>query len=280
MIQELKKPELSKILSPRELEVIKKRLKNLPISQTESNYLSHSVRPKLKAAQIVSSINLLSLLDYRRKKYERDEKTLKKEIISSLNNIIKKVKTVIIYGSYIRNCHTNYKDIDTLIILKKRIWKTILEKSRLEKDIEKKSSINIDVHLAALKDLKEIFPYSPLLQTELETRKIIYGEIALPKRIIINKTYLYKKLLEIEPIVELGKDLEPRYIYNAIRTCLSIELFIKKKISNRSIIKTIEKNIGKLTAKKITENKANLTQIEISLKYLNYLYKRLEEKLK
>jgi len=40
--------ELEPILSKREIEVVMKRLDNKHITQTESNYLSRSVRPKLK----------------------------------------------------------------------------------------------------------------------------------------------------------------------------------------------------------------------------------------
>ena len=65
--------QLEPILSEREIEVVMKRLNNQHITQTESNYLSRSIRPKLKSAEFAATTNLLSLLDYRRKRYEREE---------------------------------------------------------------------------------------------------------------------------------------------------------------------------------------------------------------
>jgi len=280
MILELTK--LRQILSDREIEVVRKRLQNQHITQTESNYLSRSIRPKLKAAQIATSLGLLSLLNYRRKKYERENKIIKNKLLDYFNKNLNKaiIKAVVLYGSYVQNRHTNYRDIDVLIILNKKIWKTSAEKYRLEKNIEKNIDLDIDAHLVLYKDLIKVFPYSPLLQTELGHYELIYGNFNLKKKIIINKQYLYTKLLEVELILELGKHIEPRYIYNALRTCVSIKLFINKIVSNKLIIDNITGNLGHLTTKSLIENKANIVQKEIALKYLTYLYKNLEKKLK
>lgn len=272
--------KLEPILSDKEIEVVLKRLDNKHINQTESNYLSRSIRLKLKAAEFAVSLDLLSLLEYRRKKYERDDYLLKEKIIKAAKDIISDVKTIILFGSYIRNSHTNYRDIDILIILNKRIWKTTAEKHRLETIIEKAIDIKTDINLAVYNELINLFPYSPLLQTELEDYKIIYGNIKLTKNIIINKRYLYKRLLEIEYVLELGKSIKSGYIYNAIRECLSIELFLKKVVDNKLIIKTIENNIGRATAENLIDTKANPTQKDIALKYLKYLYNKLEGVLK
>lgn len=281
ILAELNLSELRRILSDREIEVVRKRLQNKHITQTESNYLSRSIRPKLKAAQMATSLRLLSLLDYRRKKYERENKIIKNKILDSSRNLgIRDIRTIILYGSYVQNRHTNYRDIDVLIVLDKKLWKTSAEKYRLEKNMEKNAGLNIDVNLVSYKDLMKTFPHSPLLQTELEDYELIYGDIKLNKKRIINKRYLYVKLLEIEPILELGKDIESRYIYNALRTCLSIELFLKKVVTNRLITDRIIENLGSLTTKCLIENNANSIQKEIALRYLAYLYKNLEKKLK
>lgn len=273
--------ELKQILSDREIEVVRKRLQNKHITQTESNYLSRSVRPKLKAAQIATSLRLLSLLNYRRKKYERENKIIKNILLNNFNKNLKtNLKAIILYGSYVQNRHTNYRDIDVLIVLNKRMWKTSAEKYRLEKNIEKNIDLNIDTHLVLHKDLMRVFPYSPLLQTELEHYELIYGNFNLKKKIIVNKQYFYTKLIEVEPVIEIGRDIEPRYIYNALRTCISIKLFINKIVSNKLIIENIVDNLGSLTTKSLIENKANKMQREIALKYLAYLYKNLEQKLR
>ncbi len=280
LIEELE--DLRKILSKREIEVVVKRLTNQPINQTESNYLSKSIRPKLKVAQIVTSLNLLSLINYKRKKYERENKIIKDKILSSLENVIKNnnIKSIILYGSYIQNKHTNYRDIDVMIILKKKIWKTSAEKYRIEKKIEDNGELNIDVNLVLHKDLIKVFSYSPLLQTELEDYELIYGSLNLIKKIKINKTYLYRKLLETEGILELGREIKSKNIYNALRTCLSIKLFLKKIVDNKLVTKEIVNNIGISTVENLIENRASPIQKEIALKYLDYLYEYLKEELK
>ncbi|MCK5282290.1 MAG: nucleotidyltransferase domain-containing protein [Nanoarchaeota archaeon] len=274
------KQNLEPILSRKEIEVVIKRLSNKHITQTESNYLSRSIRPKLKSAEYASDNNLLSLLDYRRKKYEREESTLKDEIIASLDDIMKDVKAIVLYGSYIRNHHTDYRDIDVMVILKNKIWKTASEKNRIEKDIENKIEINADMNLVYYKELKELYPYSPLLRNEMEHHKVIYGNIELEEKIIVSKPYLYKKLLEIEYVMEIGKNINPKYIYNAIRSCISIRLFLEKKVSNWLVIDTTEKNIGETTALCLSENKANKYQVRTASNYLKYLYNTLIKLLK
>ena len=87
--------------------------------------------------------------------------------------------------------------------------------------------------------------------------------------------YLHKKLLEAEYAIELGKKIKPRYIYNAIRNCLAIKLYLDKTVDNKLIITTIENNIGKLTAESLLDNQANPVQRDIALRYLDYLYNKL-----
>lgn len=271
---------LEPILSNKEIEVVLKRLNNKHITQTESNYLSRSIRPKLKSAEFAASVELLSLLDYRRRKYEREDNLLRKKIVKATENIIDNVKAMILFGSYIRNNHVNYRDIDVLIVLNKKSWETSAEKNKLEKNIEKSIDLKIDVNLVVYKELINTFPYSPLLQTELENHNFLYGKLKLKKKKIINKKYLYQKLLETEYVIELGKSIKSRYIYNAIRNCLSIELFLKKIVDNKLIIEIIKNNIGKSTANSLLNSEANLIQRDIALRYLKYLYIKLKEVLK
>jgi len=275
MINKGLKSRLEPILSNREIEVVLKRLNNKHITQTESNYLSRSIRPKLKSAEFAVSSELLSLLDYRRKRHERKDHLLRKRIVGAVGDIIDNVKVIILFGSYVRNNHINYRDIDVLIVLSKKIWKTSAGKHRLEKNIERAIDIRVDINLVVYSELVNILPYSPLLQVELENHKIIYGDIKIKKKIIVNKLYLYKKLLELESIIELGKKIESKYIYNAIRTCLSIKSFLKKVVDSELLIKTIENNIGKLTADSLIEGRANSVQKDIALRYLKYLYNNL-----
>ena len=273
--------KLEPILSNREIEVVLKRLDNEHITQTESNYLSRSIRPKLKSAEFAVSAELLSLLDYRRKRYEREDSLLKEKIIKAVKKgLADDIKAIILFGSYIRNSHTNYRDIDVMVVLNNKTWKNSAEKHRLEMAIESSIDVKTDINLIVYDELISLLPYSPLLQTELDDYNIVYGDIKLTKKIIIDKEYLYKRLLEVEYVLELGKNIKPKYIYNAIRDCLSIELFLKKIINNKLIMQTIKNNIGKSTVESLMDNKADLIQKDIALKYLKYLYTKLEAALK
>jgi len=280
MIKQQLKQELEAILSKKEIEVVIKRLNNKHITQTESNYLSRSIRPKLKSAEFAASIELFSLLDYRRKKHEREDKILREKMLHAVKDILNNIKAIILFGSYVRNSHANYKDIDAMIVLKKRLWKNSAEKHRLKKSIEKTIDLKTDISLMVYSELVKLLPYSPLLQTELENHKILYGNVRVAKKIIINKAYLYRKLLEAEQVLEMGKSIDSRYIYNAIRNCLSIELYLKMKVDNKLIIKTIEENIGKATAESLLDNKADTVQRDIAVIYLKYLFRKLKGVLK
>ena len=267
--------ELDPILSRREIEVVIKRLENKHITQTESNYLSRSVRPKLRSADYACKNQILDQLAYRRNKHERQRRIIGKRILFSLNG--KDVKAILLFGSYVRNRHTNYRDIDALIIFNKKYWSNLHEKNELKKQIEKDSGMNIEATLTTYQDLAKLWPYSPLLRTELEEYERVYGDINLDSDIIINTRYLYSRLLEVDTIIEMWSELDPRFIYNALRSCISIRLFLGRIINNRSIIKTIEDNIGKATANSLIENTASTTQKKMALLFLKYLYAELEK---
>lgn len=274
------KTELEPILSKKEIEVVIKRLNNKHLTQTESNYMSRSIRPKLKAARFAANSDILSMLDYRRNKYERQEKELTRMIIESMKPIIHDVKAIMLFGSYVRNKHTQYRDIDVMVAVKKKLWKNEYEKNKIKKEAEKRCCLKLDIQMMEAKWLRKAYPYSSALQTELQEYETIYGRITLPKNRIINKQYLYRELLHVDIIIEMNKSLEAKYTYNALRTALAIQLFLDKKVDNRLIIKTIENNIGGITANALQNNTANKIQREMALRYLKYLYKELEGRLR
>ncbi|MFH0700959.1 MAG: hypothetical protein V2A62_00820 [Candidatus Woesearchaeota archaeon] len=71
---------LRKLFGKVEIETILKRIRHQPLSQVERNYLSRSVRPKLRAIQEMFHFNLLKTIDPQR------EKNSRQEIISSLSH--------------------------------------------------------------------------------------------------------------------------------------------------------------------------------------------------
>lgn len=276
----IQKEQLREILSKRELDVVMARLSNKHLTQTESNYLSRSIRPKLAAAHYASQLNLLSLLNYRRKKYERENKVLKDTLLQALDSIIPNIQAIILFGGYVRNNHAHYGDIDVMVVVKKKIWKTTMDKHNLKKHIESAINAPLDIMLVEYNYLKKNYAYNPLLQHMLEHHQIIYGTIKLKDTLIINKWYLWRELLAVDTILEMNSSIEPKYIYNGLRTCLAIEQFLKKTINHRLLFQTMENNIGSATVLALKNNTATSVQRKIALSYLRYLYSTLEKALK
>ncbi len=274
---------LKPLLSRREIEVVIKRLNNNKISQTESNYLSRSVRKKLYSAQILASLNLLVLLDYRRKKYERNSQVLKEKILDSMKEIKLNVQSILLYGSYVQNKHTNYRDIDIMLVTSSKPWKNSNDKGILERKIEdnlSKNKIIGDVNLISKKQLLTLLPYSPLLQMELEEYEAIYGKIRLKVKQIINKRYLYGNLLEPEYVLDLGSEAESKEVYNALRTCISIELFLNQEISNKKMHTSLQRKLGEENLWTLKNNREEDTAKNIALVLLKSLYQALEKRLR
>lgn len=272
--------QLSPILSPKEIQTLIKRLKNKPITQTESNYLSRSIRPKLQAAEQAASLNLLPKINYKRKKYQRSDIYLKKQILNAApKNMRPDIEAIILYGSYLENNRTDYNDIDILIVLNKKTWKNLKEKSLLKEKIEKNTNIPVDITLLTSKELKESLPYNPILQNQLQTHKLLHGKIKLSKITKINKPYLYKLSGEIEAIKELSDSMSPRQLYYGIRTALAILFFLQKTLNNKKIIQEIKQNIGEKTFNGLKQDTLTKLQKQIVLLYLNHLYAQLERRI-
>ncbi|MBU0980003.1 MAG: hypothetical protein KJ709_04325 [Nanoarchaeota archaeon] len=63
MVKELSAQGLEEIFGRRELETMEKRMAGKPLTQTERNYLSRSIRPKLMAARMATQGGLYQLLE-------------------------------------------------------------------------------------------------------------------------------------------------------------------------------------------------------------------------
>jgi len=79
-----------------------------------------------------------------------------------------------------------------------------------------------------------------------------------------------------DDIKEYGAKLESKYLHNAIRTCIAINLFISKKIDNRLLTTTIYQNIGKITTQALANNTATKSQQKMAMTYFKYLYHKLD----
>ena len=64
----LQDKSMEKIFGPVEIQTIIKKIEGKPLKQTERNYLSRSIRPKLRAAALVTQENILSEVNAKEKK--------------------------------------------------------------------------------------------------------------------------------------------------------------------------------------------------------------------
>lgn len=270
----------SLLLTKREIEVINKRLKNMKLTQQDSNYLSKFVRPKLREMSLLDSILLLEKLEYNQK-----IKAIENKIKNLILKNIKNVGSITLYGSIIYSNYTNYKDIDVLVTMKKKFWKKLGEKYKLiiklKKGAEKKG-LNLDIKIFLDEDIYKSYPSNITLIYELIDSKTIYGILSYPRLIKIDNSilkfhvdYSYSILLEIK---ENGlKNMQGRDLYSAIRNLWTINLITKKIVDNKILIEILNSELGENLINVLKENKASLVQKKIAYIYLEDLYERTEK---
>jgi len=264
----------NRILTPRELEVINKKLKNEKITQLDSNILTRSIRPKLKEIITINANYLLERLSYNPKN-RAIENQIKKII---LNNIVQ-VEAIILIGSAIQTSYNNYNDIDIIIVTKNKIWTRTYERQEiiynLERDARKKG-LNLDVQIISKKVLLNSYSKNPSLIYQLKDYKIIYGKINIPKKIEISKLDLLMKLDWSEPTHKL----DGRELYECIRNLWLVKLLMKKVIDNEKLYSEIINELGRNLIIKLKNNKASKLEKVLALNYLMGMLKETEKELK
>ena len=264
----------NRILTPRELEVINKKLKNEKITQLDSNILTRSIRPKLKEIITINANYLLERLSYNPKN-RAIENQIKKII---LNNIVQ-VEAIILIGSAIQTSYNNYNDIDIIIVTKNKIWTRTYERQEiiynLERDARKKG-LNLDVQIISKKVLLNSYSKNPSLIYQLKDYKIIYGKINIPKKIEISKLDLLMKLDWSEPTHKL----DGRELYECIRNLWLVKLLMNKVIDNEKLYSEIINELGRNLIIKLKENKASKLEKVLALNYLIEMLKETEKELK
>lgn len=252
------------ILTERELVAINKRISNKKLTQQDSNCLSRFVRPKLKKMSKIDSEYLLKRLEYNPKSI-----TIEKNIIKYVLSNIKDVKSIIIYGSAITSGYTEYRDIDTLIVTKKKLWENYWRKNEMIEELEKKAEalgLKLDIQIIDESTIKNIYSSNISLIYQLKDSKIIYGNIKLPKKIEIPKMNIKMKLDWSELESSLGEE-----IYNCIRNTLLIRLIMNKIVDNNLLSKSLIDELGKNLIFKLRGNTASKTEKKMATEYLNHI---------
>ncbi len=265
----------SLILTKKEMEVIDKKLKNMKLTQQDSNYLSKFVRPKLREISLIDARYLLCKLEYNQK-IASIEKRIKEIILKKIKNVI----SITLYGSAIQNNYKNYNDLDVLILVNKKFWKKLGEKYRqiLEiKKVAKKYSLNLDLEIYDKKIFQRSYPSNISLIYQLKDKKSIYGHLKLPSKLEIPKLNLRMK---IDYSILEGEKHRGLEIYKAIRNLILINLVLKRTIDNKELINSINKELGENLANKLKSNKESGIDRKIAFLHLNQLLRLILKKLK
>ena len=258
--------KISLIFTRREIEVIKKKMVNKKLTQQDSNCLSKFVRPKLKEIQSINAKLMLDKLEYSRKSYFI-EKKLKKIILNNIPNIV----AIILYGSAVQTNYQNYKDIDIIVIVRKRFWKKLGEKYKeivKIKNILLKEGIEGDIQIYDKKAFLSSYPHNISLIYQLKDRKVIYGKLMLPSKLEIYKQDIGMK---IDYSILEDEKSEGVEIYKAIRNLMLIKLILNKIIDNQELVKSLNEELGKGLAERLKNNQELKEEKIIALSYLKRL---------
>jgi predicted nucleotidyltransferase len=257
--------ENNEILTKREREVINKKLNNLRLNQQDSNYLSRFVRPKLKAMKQINPDYLLNRLNY-----NPASRAIEQKIIKLVLKNIQKTHSVIIVGSAIQTNYSNYRDIDIIIITKKKYWDREIEKIRLCSKIEeeaKRDNLILDVQIISKKAFLNGYQSSPSLIYQLKDSKVIYGKIKIPNKINLSKMDLRMKL----DWSDIEKYAEPKEIYNALRNTILVKLLMNKIIDNSRLRQEVKEKLGEELINHLKSNRLTRLEKKYALEYLKNL---------
>lgn len=263
------------ILTKKEIEIINKKLNYRKISQIESNRLSRSIRPKLKEMASIDANNILQKIEYNQKASSTEHK-----IVKLVLNNLKKVNSIIIYGSAIQTNYKEYNDIDIMIVTEYKIYKTEIDKIkkiRELKDILKQNLIKADIEIINKKNLIKSYPNSPTLIYQLKDHKIVYGKIKLPNKIEVYNIDLQMKL-DWSKIYSLNPKGEE--IYRALRNTVLVRLLMNNIIDNTKLRESLYEELGKNLIERLKNNQESKLDKKIALAYLKGLIEKTRSEIK
>ena len=263
-----------RILTARKMRIINKKLKSLSLTQNESNILSKSVRPKLREIRKLNADALLNRLEYNQIGRAIENK-IKKIVLKN----IRRIQSIIIYGSAIQSNYKNYNDIDALIITKNKILGSTGDKYDLIiklSDIAKSMGLNMDIQIMDKGSFIRNYPNSPSLIYQLEDHKIIYGKIKIPKKAELSKLDLRMKLDWSDIDDEKSKSNE---LYQSLRNVLLVRLLLKKIVNNELLNKSVNEKLGERIIVNLKNNAASKIERKIVLEYIRSLVERTDKEI-
>ena len=258
----------STIFTKGELKVIHRKMNNVKLNQTDSNYLSRFIRPKLKEIESIDAKYLLDKMEYNQK-IKSIENKIKNIILMGL----KDVDSIVLYGSAIQNNYKNYNDIDIMIVTKSKIYRHEIDKYKKIKEIKnilRNNSIVSDIEIISKENLIKSYKNSPTLIYELKDHKVIYGNIKIPNKIEMYNIDLRMKLdwSDIPVSKPTGNE-----VYYALRNVILVRLLLNKIIDNSKLKESLYNELGKNLVERLRNNLQSKLELKYSLDYLKNLIK-------
>jgi len=130
-----------KIFGNKEVNIIKKQLNGINLTQSERNRLSRDIREKFKFIKEVS--NFSNEFDLKKASFIKDLIQESKEIILK-HPLREKIQEIIVFGSFIENKLTIRSDIDVAVLFSEITQKQAFD---FRKNISGKLSNKIDIQV-------------------------------------------------------------------------------------------------------------------------------------
>lgn len=263
------------ILTPRETEIINKKIKGLSLNQNESNILSKFVRPKLKGISGINASALLNKIEYNQKGRSIENK-IKKLVLENM----KKIKAIVLYGSAIQTNYKSYNDIDVLILTDNNPWKHQGDKydtiAKLA-DLARNMGLNLDIQIIDNHSFHSQYPNNPSLIYQLKDSKIIYGDVKIPNKAELSKLSLRMKLdwSDID-----DEDSKGEEIYQSLRNIILVRLLLNRIVNNDSLAKGVADEIGNRLIARLKNNIASRLERRLVLKYIKELSEKTDKEIK
>lgn len=263
------------ILTNREYEIINKKIKGLSLSQNESNILSKSVRPKLKEISRINASTLLNSLEY-----NQMARSIENKISKLISRNMKSIQALVIFGSAVQTNYKSYRDIDLLIITKKRIWKSTRDKYNIIMNLTnlaKDAGLNLDIQIIDKSSFYSESFHNPSLIYQLKECRVIYGAIKILPKTELSKLDLRMKLdwSDIDDEESNGRE-----IYQSFRNIILVRLLLQRIVDNKLLRENVARELGELIIAKLKNNTASMPERKRVLRYIHELSEKTDKEIR
>ena len=143
-----------KIFGKKELEIIKKQVNGIPLTQSERNRLSRDIRPKLEFIEKA----ILFKDEFELKLNQNNKNLIKNTVNMILKDELKDdIRAILLFGSFVDKSFTKRSDIDICVIFKKDLSVKDATKFRIRVSGELSDKLDLQVfNLLPFKVKKDI----------------------------------------------------------------------------------------------------------------------------